>query len=148
MAQKATYSEHKSCLTPQQEQAAALLASGKTITDTATDLQISRSTVHRLLQDNLFITYYNLLCQEIKINVKNNLFALQKKAFSAITEAFNSDNDTVRLKAAIWVIENIQSVEIGNTSPVDALRDQCMTDFSYVGLDESEYERLKRHYDL
>ena len=151
MKQKGTNLEYKSCLTPLQEKAAAFLANGKTITDTATDLQVSRATVYRLLQDELFLAYYNLLCSEVKINVKNNLFTLQEKAFAAVTAALDSDNDTTRLKAATWVIDKIQAVEVGNTSPLTAIRNQCYSIDDCivdVGLDSAKFERLKRQHDL
>ena len=149
MIQKATDLEYKSGLTPQQEQAAALLASGKTITDTATDLQVSRATIYRLLQDGLFLAYYNLLCNEVKTNVKNNLFTLQEKAFAAITAALDSDNDSTRLKAATWIIDKIQAVEVGNTNPLTAISNLCRENVDwFFGFDNSKYERLKKQHHL
>jgi len=149
MEQKATDLEYKNGLTPMQERAAACLASGRTVTDTAADLQVSRATIYRLLQDELFQAYYNFLCSEIKLNVKNSLFTLQKKAFAAITAALDSDNDTIRLKAATWVIEKIQAVEIGTTNPLTVISEQC-TNYPVTGFDfnRTEFERLKKLYHL
>ena len=81
MKQKVTELEvYHSCLTPQQEQVAVVMASGKTITDTASALQISRATIYRLMQNDMFMAYYNMLCSEAKMNGKNGLMALQGKA--------------------------------------------------------------------
>lgn len=149
MKQKVTDLEvYKSGLTPQQEQVAALMASGKTITDTAADLQISRTTIYRLMQDDLFSAFYSLLCREVKLNTRNNLMALQGKAFEAIKTAIEGDNDTARLKAATWVIERIEAIELSNSDPISAIREQCMTEFEYVGLDVKRFERLRREHGL
>jgi len=150
MKQKETnLAEYKSGLTPLQEQVATFLASGKQITDTANELQISRATIYRLFDNVVFMAYYNLLCYEIKINTKNNLFTLQDKAFKAIGAALESDNDLTKLKAATWIIEKIQDVQIGCKNPIDALSNQCVgKNIIDVCFDNTEFEKLKRQYDL
>jgi hypothetical protein len=147
MKQKATDLEHKSGLSPFQEQVAALLSTGKTVTDTAAVLNVSRATIYRLLQDGLFTAYYNLLCQEVQVNLKNHLFTLQDKAFTALTSALDSDNAPTQLKAATWVLDKIQSVEVDNTDPKHAL---YLTSFPDDGgmVDVVKFERLKKQYGL
>jgi hypothetical protein len=147
MKQKATDLEHKSGLSPFQEQAAALLATGKTVTDTAAALEVSRATIYRLLQDGLFMAYYNLLCQEVQVNLKNHLFTLQEKAFTALTSALDSDNAPTQLKAATWVLEKIQGVEVGDTDPKRALYFASFGDVDHY-LDEAKYERLKKQHGI
>ena len=149
MRQNETNLEYKTGITPHQENVAVSLAGGKTITETAADLNISRATIYRLLNDDLFSAYYQFLCSEIKLNIKNKIFSLQDKAFAAIGAALESDNDNSRLKAATWIIDKIQSVEIENTSPLTAIRRQC-THYSVedYGFDKPAFERLKKQYDL
>lgn len=68
------------------------------------------------MDNGVFMAYY-FLCSEVKMNVKNALFSMQEKAFVAILGALESDSDT----GCLWVIERLQGVEVGNTSPIAAL---------------------------
>ena len=146
MTQKATNTEYKSGLTPFQEKAAALLVSGKTITDTAIELKVSRATIYRLMQNGLFEAFYNLLCSEAKMSVKSNLFTLQEKAFKAITDALDSDNDATRLKAGMWVVDKIQEVEIGNTNPIVAIENECWEGSYVKQFNDEKFESLKSSF--
>ena len=139
--------EYKNGLTPLQEKIAIFLASGKQVTEAANELQVSRATIYRLFQDVVFMAYYDLLCNEIKINTKNNLLSLQGKAFEAINTALSSSNDLVKLKAATWLIEKIQGIEIGVTNPTSALKKQCY-EFQEIGFNERKLEILKKEYGL
>ena len=112
-------------LTPQQEKAVVLLASGNNVTDTAKQLKIERSTIYQWSERENFQAYYNMLCKEIQSNTKNCLFGLLDDAFNAIKESLNSENPNVRLKAALSVIDRTNIAEIGLADPIELIRRKC-----------------------
>lgn len=66
---------------PKHEKCAYLLLAGKSITDTAKELEVSRSTIHRWLQTNLFKKYVNdVIVGETKNSVKKVLDAMVNEA--------------------------------------------------------------------
>lgn len=89
-------------LSAKQLQAASLLASGETITDTAEKSGITRQAVHTWLKDNNeFLAYLNALKSE---NVTAARTAIQSAACQAVTTMVQimnkGTNDTARIAAA------------------------------------------------
>lgn len=142
--QKATISPITG-LTPQQEQACILLASGENVTDVADKLSLNRGTLYKWQQNKAFECYYNKQCQEYKDEVKNGLLGLHQQAVATIQRLITTGSEATRLKAATWVLEKVEAIEVGETSIRRALKGQCTTtnndwgDFSTF--DEKEYKR-------
>lgn len=103
-------------LTPQQEQACILFANGENVSDVASILKVNRSTLYLWQQNKAFECYYNKLCQEYKNEVKNGLLGLHKQAVATIEQLITTGSEATRLKAATWVLEKVEAIEVGETN--------------------------------
>ena len=116
-------------LTPKQLQAAALLASGETITATAEKTVAARVTLYDWLNnDDVFIAHLNGLKREI---VDAGRAAIQSSCNLAINTIISimekSDNDAVRLNAAkeILSMSGINTaLAIGSDSPANLKKER------------------------
>lgn len=134
-------------LTPTQERACSLLASGAKATDVAQQLDVPEQTLYLWQKQTTFVCYYNKQRSVIKSAAVQSLFGLMDEAVTAIRESLNSTNESVRLKAATYIVDKLQGLEIGTTDIVEAVRDEA----TYRGtwevektFHESKYkERLK-----
>lgn len=136
-------------LTPQQEKAVALLASGQTITETAKQLNIERSTLYQWGTKANFQAYFNTLVKEIQDNTENCLFGLLDEALKTLRDSLSSKNESVKLKAALSIIDRIKDVKVDETDPVQMLRKQCThtvdlfeMEFTKDAFDTARFERL------
>ena len=89
-------------LKPIQLTAAALLASGETITDTASKSGVTRQAVHTWLRDNNeFLAYFNALKSENVTAARTAIQAVACQAVTTMSEIMkNGTNDAARLAAA------------------------------------------------
>jgi len=137
-------------LTPLQEQTVILLLSGKNISTVSNTLNIDRSTIYQWQQKENFQAFYNNLQQKIKFETESGIMGMYDEAIEAIRNCLTSNNDSVRLKAAVWLIEVIKSKDVGNTNPWSLIKQNCMQsnldiDFGY-SLNENKYRnRLKEN---
>ena len=139
----------KSGLTPIQEQAAILLASGETITAISEKLDINRSTIYEWQEVMTFRCYYNKQCESIKEQMKAGLFGLQEEAINAIRGSLQSDNASVRLKAATWLLERLSNTEIKDTDPISIIRRKCDNTFEDAwNFDTNKFKKLLEAYNL
>lgn len=149
--QKATISPITG-LTPQQEQACILLASGENVTDVADKLNLNRGTLYKWQQNKAFECYYNKQCQEYKDEVKNGLLGLHQQAVTTIQQLITTGSEATRLKAATWVLDKVEAIEVGETSIRRALKGQCTTTNDDWGdlstFDEKEYKRQLKAFGL
>ncbi|MFI3136856.1 MAG: phBC6A51 family helix-turn-helix protein [Methylococcaceae bacterium] len=113
-------------LTPKQLQAAALLASGITITEAAEKTATTRQTLHQWLKTNdVFIAHLNGLKLEI---IDSSRAAIQTSAALAISTInalmAHSDNDAVRLAAAkeILAMAGLTKVSAIGSDSADKLK--------------------------
>jgi hypothetical protein len=111
-------------LTPQQEQACILMASGDSLTAVARQLKINRSTLYEWQNNMAFKCYYNQQCQEHQQEVKNALLGLHKQAIDTLTDLLTTGSENTRLKAAMWLLERVISVEAGDTDIREVLKRQ------------------------
>ena len=138
-------------LTPQQEQACILLASGENVTNVADKLSLNRGTLYKWQQNKAFECFYNKQCQEYKNEVKNGLLGLHQQAIATMRQLIATGNEATRLKAAIWVLEKVEAINIGETNIKQALKAQCTTtdDWSdFTQFNEKEYKRQLKAYGL
>lgn len=142
---KLTPAEQVTGLTPQQEQAAFLLASGESVTDVATKINVTRATIYLWLQKVGFKCFYNQQCQIIKDNIKNGIFGLYEDALQAVRDTLKSDNESARLKAAMYVIGKIELIDTSQQDPVEAIKKICTADAfdeEYITFDNKKFDAL------
>lgn len=132
-------------LTPTQERACSLLATGNSATAVARQLGIEEQTLYLWQKQTTFICYYNKQRSVIKDVAVQSLFGLVDDAVTAIRESLSSTNEQVKLKAATYIIDTLQKLEVGKTDIVEAVRAEATTSYDWKELiDEDEYkERLK-----
>ena len=109
-------------LTPTQERACSLLASGAKTTAVAEQLEIPEQTLYLWQKQTAFVCFYNKQRSVIKNAAVQSLFGLMDEAVTAIRESLNSTNESVRLKAATYIVDKLQNMEIGRTDIVEAVR--------------------------
>lgn len=137
-------------LTPTQERACSLLASGAKTAEVAQKLDVPEQTIYLWQKQTTFVCYYNKQRSVIKSAAVQSLFGLMDEAVTAIRESLNSTNESVRLKAASYIIDKLQNVEVGKTDIVEAVRAEATYsdtggwDITENVFHESEYrDRLK-----
>lgn len=139
-------------LTPQQEQAAIMLASGENLTAVARQLNLNRSTLYDWQENTAFQCFYNQQCQDHKEAVKNALFGLYGQAIDTLTDLLTNGNENTRLKASIWLLERVASVEVGDTRLREVLKKKCTHDpsgwYDLNTLNEQEYRAELQRYGL
>ena len=149
--QKATISPITG-LTPQQEQACLLLASGENLTDVADKLSLNRGTIYKWQQNKAFECFFNKQCQEYKDEVRNGLLGLHQQAIATMGQLIATGNEATRLKAAIWVLEKIEAINVGETNIKQVLKAQCTTttdDWAdFTQFNEKEYKKQLKAYGL
>ena len=138
-------------LTPQQEQACILLASGESYTAVAQRLNINRGTLYKW-QDLLpFQCFYNKQCSDFKADVRNALLGLHAEAVDTVRELMNNGGEGTRLKAAIWLLERVEAVEVGATDVREVLKAQHtepIFDLSKTSLNDKAYRQALKDLGL
>lgn len=114
-------------LTPQQEKAAALLASGKGVNDVAQELNIHRSTVWAWRKLPTFEAYTNSLLHDLQYNARFGLLSLYGEAIETFRRVLSSDNGVAALKAATYIVERVKGIEVGRTDAREIVRRMCTT---------------------
>lgn len=131
-------------LTPTQEQACSLLASGAKTAAVAQQLGIPEQTLYLWQKQTTFVCYYNKQRSVIKNAAVQSLFGLMDEAVTAIRESLNSSNESVRLKSATYIVDKLQDMEIGKTDVVEAVRAEATYtdnwDFAGDTFHEKEYK--------
>ena len=112
-------------LTPIQEQAALLLASGETITAVATKLEVNRCTLYEWQKLVTFQCYFNQQATDYRDSLRNGLFGLADEALKVIKGCLQSGNEITRLKTAIWLIERVKDVDTGETDVREVIKEKC-----------------------
>ena len=112
-------------LTPIQEQAALLLASGETITAVAAKLELNRCTLYEWQKLITFKCYFNQQATDYRDSLRNGLFGLADEALNVIKGCLQSGNEITRLKTAIWLIERVKDVDTGSTDVRAVLKERC-----------------------
>ncbi len=112
-------------LTAIQEKGAILLASGIRITEVAKELGLSRGTLYRWQSQIAFQCFYNLMKQDVKNYLEGSVLELHKQALDGIRAGLSSQNESIKLKASMWVVDKISRMEIGQTDVRRALQAEC-----------------------
>lgn len=109
-------------LTSMQEKCAVLLASGIRITDVAKQIGASRGAIYRWLNLDAFQCFYNLMKQDVKNYVEGSVLELHGLALDGIKAGLSSQNEAIRLKTSMWVIEKINQMQVGATDVRQVLK--------------------------
>lgn len=148
--QKATVNPQTG-LTPIQEQAAVLMASGETLTAVADKLSINRCTLYKWFENVAFQCYYNRQCQDVKTEVKNGVLGLCADAVTTLRNLLNNGNETTQLKACMWIMERAGQIDIGETNVKRALKKEAthpIVDANFTKVDIREYKSLLADYGV
>lgn len=148
--QKPTESTTESGLTPIQEQAAILLASGENVTSVSEKLNLNRSTIYQWQQKITFKCFFNFQKQEAKDTLRNGLFGLYEEALKAVKSCLASENESIKLKTAMWIIGKVEECPIGGTNAREALKAEATRTESIFPdweterevFDEKQYKKL------
>ena len=111
-------------LNAQQQQTLGLLATGLRIEEIAETLKVHRSTIWRWRQDPEFIAQWNQILTDTREEQTRSLLELQQEAIEALRGCLRSENDIVRLRASLSVLEKVESLSVGSTDSEEVQRDQ------------------------
>lgn len=112
-------------LTPQQEQAAILLASGGSVTEVAEKVNVNRATIYLWQQKINFQCFFNQQCQLIQDNIRNGVCGLYEEALSAVKDCLRSPNEAIKLKTAMYIIGKIELIDASRQDPEVEIRKLC-----------------------
>jgi len=112
-------------LSPQQEQAAALLTSGLSVQDVADQLSVHRTTLWHWRKLETFRAYFNLLRADAQSQAAEGIAALHQKAVVTVERLLESGSDGTALRAAALVLESVHARSTGETDPHRLIRDRA-----------------------
>lgn len=137
-------------LTPQQENACILLASGESHTSVADKLGINRSTLYDWLKDTAFQCFFNRQCKDYQAEITNGIMSLHRVALDTIKQVLEEGNENTRLKAAFWVLDKVSSMQVGEVDLREAVKKECTTDwdFSIAKFDGEKFSKRMAGYGL
>ena len=111
-------------LAPLQQQAMGLLATGQSVEQISNSLGIHRSTLWRWRQEPQFIAEWNRILHETKEIQERALLSLQQNAISALGDCLNSQNEMVKLRASLTILDRVQDIRVGSVQSDQILRNQ------------------------
>ena len=100
-------------LEPQQQQALVLLAGGQGVDEISDALKIHRTTLWRWRKQPEFIASWNQMILQGKEKQVQTLLELQQQALSVLKDCLSSQNELLRFKAAITIVEKVGSITEG-----------------------------------
>ena len=112
-------------LTPQQEQACILLASGDCFTVVSEKLGVTRYTLYQWQQTDVFKCYYNEQLQHVKESLISGVLSMHRAALDTINDIMSNGSEATRLKAAMWVCDKVEALQTDFTDIRAMLAEQC-----------------------
>ena len=110
-------------LNAQQQQTLGLLATGLRIEEIAETLGVHRSTIWRWRQDPEFIAKWNQILTNTREEQTRSLLELQQEAIEALRGFLRSENDMVRLRPSLSVLEKVESLSVSSTDAEEVQRE-------------------------
>ncbi len=77
--------------------------------------------------------------QDVKNYVEGSVLELHSQALDGIKASLSSDNEAIKLRASMWVIEKINQMQVGSTDVRSALKIQSNTEESWSS--ETRYKK-------
>lgn len=128
-------------LTPLQEKSVSLLMSGKNICQVASECGLPEETILQWQGLVSVQCYKNRLMQRARGQMEFRLASMYEDALKALQDCLNSENDSIRLKAASAVVEMINALKIGGTDVRKEIRQKCSPEDN-IWIDEDKYQRM------
>lgn len=141
-------------LTEQQEQAARLLVGGMDFDECANTLGIGLDLLHSWQPKVTFKAYFNRLQADRQQHARQFLPSLYKEALEAMRECLKSDNQAVKLKTAMFLIDKLDKKQIGETDAREILKAECTykntlgLDFDLPHFHDKQYKLLLKENNL
>ena len=111
-------------LEPQQQQALVLLAGGQGVDEISDTLNIHRTTLWRWRKQPEFIASWNQMVQQGKEKQVQTLLELQQQALSVLKDCLSSQNELLRFKAAIAIVDKVGVMPDDSVYPDEILHKQ------------------------
>ena len=132
-------------LTPTQEKACTLLASGAKATAVAAQLDLPEQTIYLWQKQKTFVCFYNKQRSVIKDAAVQSLFGLMDEAVAAIRESLKSSNSVVKLRAATYIIDKLHNLDVGKTDIIEEVKAEATYQDEWIEEEsrfhEGEYRR-------
>ena len=109
---------------PQQQQALVLLAGGQGVDEISDTLNIHRTTLWRWRKQPEFIARWNQMVQQGKEKQIQLLLELQQQALHVLKDCLSSENELLRFKAAIAIVDKVGAMPDGSVYPDEILHKQ------------------------
>jgi len=111
-------------LEPQQQQALVLLAGGQGVDEISDTLKIHRTTLWRWRKQPEFVARWNQMVQQGKEKQIQLLLELQQQALHVLRDCLSSENELLRFKAAIAIVDKVGAMPDGSVYPDEILHKQ------------------------
>jgi len=109
---------------PQQQQALVLLAGGQGVDEISDTLNIHRTTLWRWRKQPEFVARWNQMVQQGKEKQIQLLLELQQQALHVLKDCLSSENELLRFKAAIAIVDKVGAMPDGSVYPDEILHKQ------------------------
>lgn len=98
-------------LTTKQEDAAAYLAVGKGVAETARLVDVNRNTIYEWLKLPAFAAHYKKQLRDVRREIRGKLSAMAEDATSTLEELMREGGEQAKLKAATYILDRIAEDE-------------------------------------
>ena len=111
-------------LNAQQQQTLSLLVTGKRVEEIAEKIGVHRSTIWRWRQDPEFIAQWNQILTDTREEQTRSLLELQQEAIEALRGCLRSENDMLRLRASLSVLDKVKGLSVRSIDSVVVQQDR------------------------
>ena len=115
-----------------------MLAAGDSISDVADKVGVARITLYQWRKTDVFKCYLNQQVEEIQENLKSGVLSMHRAALDAICDVMLGGSETARLRAAMWVCDKVEALQVGHTDIRESLRAQCTQ--PVFSVDETQFD--------
>ena len=98
-------------LTSKQEEAAAHLAVGKGVTETARLVGVDRNTIYAWLQLPAFVSHYKKQLRDVRREIRGKLSAMAEEATQTLEDLMRNGGEQAQLKAATYILDRLSDDE-------------------------------------
>lgn len=99
---------HNNGISPVQEKAAHLLATGMKVQDVAESISVNRTTIWIWKKDPDFIVLMNNLRNEYRDSCRSAIWSLHSDAEETLKKSFSANSESVALRAALAILARVE----------------------------------------